>query len=187
MAAFVIAGTLLALIGLLLHSIRRGFSARDNPTAIEAWVATIACNMAMPRHPKRLRNRLPDSRENLAAGMSHSADHCAFRHAGNTEIGGNLYPKATDMRLPGTQELSDGENSVRLTGMPAWGSSGDADHNQDTWKLGLFIRHLPKLTADELRQIEKLNLRSSQQLQEETEKENFPRRAPPGDSEDHHD
>jgi hypothetical protein len=186
MAAFVIAGTLLALIGLLLHSIRRGLVA-TNPTAIGAWVATIACNMAMPRHAKRLRNRLPDSRENLAAGMSHSADHCPLRHAGNTEIGGNLCTKAPDTRFPQTRELSDGENGVRLTGMPAWGSSGGADHNEDAWKLGLFIRHLPKLTADESRQIEKLNLISPQQLQEETEKENFPKGKAPGDSKDHQD
>jgi len=43
------------------------------------------------------------------------------------------------MRLPATQNLSDGElyytiqNGIRLTGMPAWGEPGDND--EDTWRL----------------------------------------------------
>ena len=51
--------------------------------------------------------------------------------SGNTEMGRNLYPKAPDMRLPRTQNLSDGElfyiieNGVMLTGMPGW-STGNA-------------------------------------------------------------
>ena len=43
----------------------------------------------------------------------HFADHCAVCHAnngsGDTEIGRNLYPKAPDMRLSGTQDMTDGE------------------------------------------------------------------------------
>jgi len=47
---------------------------------------------------------------------------------GITEIGRNLYPMAPDVRLPQTQNLTDGElyytihNGIRLTGMPAWGT-----------------------------------------------------------------
>jgi len=65
----------------------------------------------------------------IAEAKAHFADHCAICHAnngsGNTEIGRNLYPKAPDMRLPQTLNLTDGElyytihNGIRLTGMPA--------------------------------------------------------------------
>jgi mono/diheme cytochrome c family protein len=70
--------------------------------------------------------------EVLSAARSHFADHCASCHGNDgsrkTEIGWNLYPKAPDMRLPETQNLTDGEiyyiihNGIRLTRMPAWGS-----------------------------------------------------------------
>jgi hypothetical protein len=57
------------------------------------------------------------------------------------------------MRLPATQDLSDGElfwiieNGVRLTGTPAWGVPCSGD---DSWKLVHFIRHLPALSRQEM-------------------------------------
>ena len=95
----------------------------------------------------------PNTPANLARARAHFADHCAICHAnngsGNTDIGRNLYPKAPDMRLPQTQNLTDGElyytihNGIRLTGMPAWGS---AEKDEDSWELVLFIHNLPQLT-----------------------------------------
>jgi hypothetical protein len=79
------------------------------------------------------------------------------------------------MRLPTTQNLTDGEiyyvihNGIRLTGMPAWGS----DHDDDSWKLVQFIRHLPQLTADEEREMESLNPKGPGEKQEELEEEQF--------------
>jgi hypothetical protein len=71
------------------------------------------------------------------------------------------------MRKYATQNLSDGElfyiiqNGIRLTGMPAWGGS---DHDaEDSWKLVRFIRHLPDLTIEERKQMEKLNPRSPEE------------------------
>ena len=43
-------------------------------------------------------------------------------------MGRGLYPRAPDMRLAATQNLSDAElfylieNGIRLTGMPGWGT-----------------------------------------------------------------
>ena len=78
--------------------------------------------------------------------------HCVSCHGndgkGKTAIGENLYPRAPDMTLPDTQELSDGElfavieNGIRLTGMPGWGS-GTAESGYGSWGLVHFIRHLP--------------------------------------------
>lgn len=55
------------------------------------------------------------------------------------------------MRQSGTQDLADGEifhivkNGIRFTGMPGWGGT-----DEENWKLVLFIRHLPDLSAKEL-------------------------------------
>jgi mono/diheme cytochrome c family protein len=121
--------------------------------------------------------------EMFVQGRNHWADHCATCHANNgsgeTEIGRNLYPKAPDMRQRETQSLSDGElyyiirNGVRMTGMPAWGEpeAGDSDH--ETWILVLFIRHLPQVTAEEEKAMEKFNLKSAAEREEEEQEEDF--------------
>jgi mono/diheme cytochrome c family protein len=116
----------------------------------------------------------------------HFADHCAICHAndgsGNSTIGQSLYPKPPDLRLPETQELSDGElfwiieNGVRFTGMPAFGGHHGSD--QDSWKLVLFIRHLTHLTEDEKLQMERNNPKGPEDRDEEKEEEDFLHGAP---------
>jgi mono/diheme cytochrome c family protein len=73
-----------------------------------------------------------------------------------------LYPKPPDMRQAGTQSLTEGEiyhiihNGIRLTEMPAW---GDASRDDDSWKLVLFIRHLPQMTPQEMKEMEQFTRR----------------------------
>jgi hypothetical protein len=61
-------------------------------------------------------------------------------------------------RDAGTQNLTDGEifyiieNGVRFTGMPGW-----VGEDEENWKLVLFIRHLPRLTQQELNAMQKIN------------------------------
>jgi mono/diheme cytochrome c family protein len=79
------------------------------------------------------------------------------------------------MRQPDTQRKSDGalyyviENGIRLSGMPAWGDSGIDP--QDSWKLVRFIRHLPQLTAEEKKEVEKLNPKGPDERKEEQDSE----------------
>jgi mono/diheme cytochrome c family protein len=111
-------------------TIRRGFSARDNPSPIEKLVATTARQLAVPSQYRQLSNPLSSSYD-LHAGMEHFADHCATCHAndgsGDTLFGKGLYPKPPDMRQMETQNKGDGElyytieNGIRLSGMPAFG------------------------------------------------------------------
>src|SRR2546428_13053954 len=74
----------------------------------------------------------------------------------------SLYPRAPDLRLRATQDLSDGElfyiieNGVRFTGMPAWGDGGEGSR-RPTGQLGTFIRHFPPLSAGEKLRMEALN------------------------------
>jgi mono/diheme cytochrome c family protein len=125
---------------------------------------------------------MPVSDQVIAAARDHFADHCAVCHAnngsGDTEMGRGLYPKAPDMRLPATQNLSDAElfyiieNGVRMTGMPGW-STGTKAGETASWHLVHFIRHLPRLTGDGIQQMERLNPKSPDEVRQEIEEERF--------------
>jgi mono/diheme cytochrome c family protein len=168
--------------GVVLIRQSRGFSAREQPTAMERWVAGKARIMAIPADAKSRMNPIGNSPEVMEAARAHWADHCASCHAndgsGDTVLGKNLYPPAPDMRLPDTQQLTDGElfyiiqNGIRLTGMPAWGN-GTAHDEEDSWKLIHFIRHLPQITLEEKKAMEKMNPKSPDDLREEEEEERF--------------
>lgn len=158
-----------------------GFSAREKPSSIEEFMATAARKLATPEHVKHLRNPVPFSDEALEQTRAHWADHCAFCHgndgSGNTVVGRNLYPKPPDMRASPTQSLSDGElyfainRGIRLTGMPAWGEPGDDD--EDSWRLVYFIRHLPKMTAQDVEVMKELNPESCMEREEERREQEF--------------
>ncbi len=173
-----VAGATTALWLLLQH----GFSARDQPTAIEAFIAGRLRHLAVPRSARQAQNPIPATPEVLVEARAHFADHCALCHAndgsGQTEIGQNLYPKAPDMRQSGTQSLSDGEmfyiihNGIRLTGMPAWGES-TPEKELESWKLVHFIRHLPDISQEELAEMKKLNPKTQHEWEEEEEIRRF--------------
>lgn len=183
--------------------VRRGFSARDNPSWIESFAAGIAKSLAVPATYK-LKNPYPTTPESLREGEEHFADHCAICHAndgsGDTLFGKGLYPKPPDMRSADTQDKSDGAlyytivNGVRLSGMPAFGSGsestsgGQGTGDAENWKLVLFIRHLPKMTSAELEEMKKLNPKTEADRAEEQQEEEFlnGRQAPQTPTEGHH-
>jgi len=151
-----------AAYGLML--VRRGFSALATPSAVEEFAAATARELAVPSSYRELHNPIEPSTENIHRGMSHFADHCATCHAndgsGQTVYGKGLYPKPPDLRAAETQNKSDGElyytidNGVRLSGMPAFSKIHTPEK---TWRLILFIRHLPKITPEELDEMKGLN------------------------------
>ncbi len=173
-AAVVIIAAAIALM------IRRGVSTRTPATAAETMFARGVRRLAIPAAARNMRNPMPLTPAALADGRDHFADHCAQCHAndgsGKTEIGQNLYPRTPDMRRAETQRLSDGElfyiikNGVRLTGMPAWGDDPD---DADNWKLVHFIRHLPKITPQEIEEMKRMNPISPRERQEQKEEGEF--------------
>ena len=136
--------------------------------------------MAIARRAGSLTNPVKESAEVIADGRAHFADHCAVCHAndgsGQTAIGQGLWPKAPDMRQGRTQNLTDGElfwiieNGIRFTGMPAW-STGTQEGEQASWNLVHFIRRLPKLTPEEIKEMESLNPKAPAEVREEIEAE----------------
>ena len=182
LAAWVAAIALVIAVAIMLIVQGRGVSARPEPSAIEKRGALFMRSWLTPSTYKGLKNPVSDTDDNFAAAREHFADHCATCHAndgsGNTEMGRSLYPKAPDMRLPRTQQLSDGEifyfieNGIRLTGMPAW-ATGTPEGERASWQLVNFIRRLQELTPDDIAAMEKFNPTSRAQLEEEKKIDDF--------------
>lgn len=167
--------------------VRRGFSARENPSWLETFAAQMAKSLAVPA-TYRLKNPYASTAENIREGREHFADHCATCHgndgSGDTLFGKGLYPKPPDMRAAETQNKSDGElyytieNGVRLSGMPAFGPALASGKDQGTgdaesWKLVLFIRELPRITSEELEEMKQLNPKTEADRAEEQQEEDF--------------
>jgi len=185
-----VAATALAAALAMFHD---GMSARAVPSRLEAALARRARRMSVPADARRTTNPLSPSPQHLRDGRLHFADHCSVCHGndggGQTMFGLGLYPKPPDLRGAETQNLSDGElfwiieNGVRFTGMPAFAGHG-ADED-DTWKLILFIRHLPKLTPEELAEMERYNPKGVEDRKEEQEEDDFLNGAGVSPSPDH--
>jgi mono/diheme cytochrome c family protein len=162
----------------ILH---QGLSARATPTAMEAMIARNVRHLAIPANARNEHNPIAASDETLKGARAHFADHCASCHAndgsGDTMYGKGLYPKPPNLRLEDTQKLSDGElfwiieNGVRFTGMPAFG--GSAHSQEDSWKLVLFIRYLPRLTMEERVEMERENPKGPHEHEEDQEEQDF--------------
>jgi mono/diheme cytochrome c family protein len=147
----------------------RGFTSRRSPWPLEERVARAARGFLVPSAVQSKANPLPDAPEVIRAGLEHFADHCATCHAndgsGDTPVGRALFPPAPDMRSEPTQAMTDGhlfyviERGIPFTGMPAWGT-GTTDGERLSWELVRFIRYLPRLSVEEVREMELLNPKS---------------------------
>jgi len=193
---------LFLLFGLFMYvrTVRYGFSTHDEPGSLEAFMARTTRALAVPSDLRNKKNPLPLTPAILAEGRAHWADHCALCHGNDgkgTELGKGMYPNVPDMTSERVQELSDGalfatiENGIRLTGMPGFGS-GTAQSAYGTWGLVHFIRHLPKLTPEEMSEMQKLNPKTPEEFRQMQEEEAFlgdegeaPTAAPAHDAQPH--
>ena len=166
----------------LVYARMTGLRASASPSAAEEAVARGIRRFAVPAATARRVNPVAVSGALLIEGLAHYADHCASCHAidgsGNTALGRGLFPKAPDMRGAATQAMTDGElfyvieQGIRFTGMPGW-STGTADGETASWQLVHVIRHLPRLSAEERATMESLMPRSSEEVRQEIEEEQF--------------
>jgi len=172
------AATVVAVMVAMFHD---GLSARAVPSRLEATLAKQARHLSIPLDARRTKNPLTATPQSLRDGRLHFADHCSVCHgndgSGVTMFGIGLYPKPPDMRTAETQKLSDGElfwiieNGVRFTGMPAFSGHGNAE--EDSWRLVHFIRHLPRLTPEEMAEMERYNPKGMEERIEEQEEDEF--------------
>lgn len=178
---FLVAFLLIGGVTMIARTLRYGFSAHDEPSVIEAFMARTVRRWAVPADLRRAKNPLPMTPDVLAEARAHFADHCATCHGNDGKgqaMGKQMYPKAPDMTRGATQSLSDGElfsiieNGIRLSGMPAFGS-GTAESGYGSWTLVHFIRHLPKITPGELEEMQQMNPISRAEMQGQQSEADF--------------
>jgi len=160
-----------------------GLRAQPTPYGFEAFFARRVRSFAIPKEARAATNPVAPDERVLSQGMAHFADHCAICHAnngsGDSAIGKGLYPKPPDLRANSTQNLTDGElywiihNGIRFTGMPAFGEDTPGTQDEDSWKLVHFIRHLPRITEQELQTMKQFNPRSRAEIEEEEQIRRF--------------
>ena len=186
-AGWSLLGALLAVLTIFAWTgLHAGISARREPSVLEASLARRLRSWAIPGEARSARTPIAAGANVLAEARRHFADHCASCHgndgSGRTPMGQSMYPRPPDMRASGTQSLTDGElfyiieNGVRFTGMPGWGA---AEKPEESWKLVHFIRHLPLIGPEELREMERFNPRGPDEWQELQEEEEFLRGGEP--------
>jgi len=132
---FLAATILVACLLYGIHLIRNGFSTANAPSRLETIVARAARNFAIPRKARLEPNPRKPTPDVLKDARESYIDRCAVCHApdgsGQTTVGGNLYPRAPDLRATQTQNLTDGQlrfiirRGVPLTGMPGWAKPHD--------------------------------------------------------------
>lgn len=148
--------------GMWLLMRNQGFSAKEKPSWMESMMARQARNVATPSDAKTLKNPRTVSEDTIAEAREHWTEHCSFCHGidgRGSAIGLNMYPPAPNMNDAQTQQKTDGElfyivsHGIRLTGMPAWEGM---DSPEALWDIVSFIRHLPQLSPEELKQMQEL-------------------------------
>src|SRR5689334_9123355 len=172
----------IVVIAVLALTRGRGLSATRQPWPGEAWAARAGRRWLVPRDVRAAINPVPGDAETLRVAREHWADHCASCHgndgSGDTTLGRRTFPRPPDMRLRGTQDLTDGElfyaieRGVPWTAMPAW-STGTPEGERDSWALVRFVRRLPAMTPEEIREMERFNPRSPAIEQRDRDIEDF--------------
>ena len=155
---------------------------RRRPWPLEERIATGTWRLLVPRSIRNTRNPVAPTPDVLTRARAHWADHCALCHgndgSGETTIGQRVYPRTPDLRAARTQTLTDGElfyaieEGIAWTAMPGW-RTGTSEGEQETWALVAFVRHLPSITADELKEMERLNPRAPVNTEREKEIDDF--------------
>jgi mono/diheme cytochrome c family protein len=169
----VLGGMLLLIVVMLVgggvYLVGTGLKAQPEPGALETRVARTVRGFAIPREARARTNPAGTTAEDLKPGLEHFARYCAMCHANDgsgqgAAIGRGLFPKPPDLRADATQQQSDGEifyiieNGIRFTGMPAFGTGKpDPAGDRQTWELVRFVRHLPRITTDEIEWMKSIN------------------------------
>jgi mono/diheme cytochrome c family protein len=160
-----IAGVILAVVATAIAGyviIRTGTlpaNADERPPRFEVWAAKTSLHATLRRSAPRVTNPLPETPQNLAAGIKLYAQNCAVCHgdAGGqpTNVARGLYQEPPQLAKDGVEDDPDGvtywklAHGIRWTGMPAFGKNLN---ETQIWQLTLFLKNMDKLppAADRL-------------------------------------
>lgn len=131
------------------------WNATAKPGTLEKEVAGFVLHRWVRSNASARNDPLPASEQNLTDGQREFGEHCAVCHGGDgsaqDRLGADFYPPIARLQK-GAPGWSDGElyfiisNGIRYTGMPGFGPHHDAE---TIWKIVLWVRHLPHLSAVE--------------------------------------
>jgi predicted CXXCH cytochrome family protein len=146
---------MLAIAGTYHYIVSGGMIARQDPPALETFIASRLVNLSIPSEAKSMKNPLGANAgsADVAAGRILYQQNCETCHgydgSGKTQAGGGLYPPPADLRGPDTIRRTDGSlfylirNGIRNTGMPGWKLT-----DQQTWQLVALLRNLPVVASN---------------------------------------
>ncbi len=126
-------------------------SADAQPGMLETYLATHALDASIERHAVKASNPVPETDENLSAGMIGYTMNCSGCHGTldrkECKLGTAFYPPAPNLATdalddPQWQTFYVIKNGIRYTGMPAWGKVLD---DQTIWKITSFLSRLDDL------------------------------------------
>lgn len=152
--AGVLAVALLIIGGIYHYIATGGLTARQNPPAIENFIARRLVNLSIPDSARAMKNPLSTKADgtDVAEGRALYQANCEVCHgydgSGRTEAGEGLYPPSANLRGPETKGRTDGalfyliRSGIRNTGMPGWQLT-----DRQTWQLVSFIRNLPVVAS----------------------------------------
>lgn len=157
--AGIVVAILVAIVGAyaLLQSGLIPANADSKPGGLELWAAGTSLNATLRNQAPKQANPVALSSANLIDGINLYGKHCAICHgtaagaSSASPVAKGLYPAPPQLAEDGVEDDPEGvsywkiRHGIRLTGMPAWGSSLT---DQQIWTLALFLKHMDKLPPD---------------------------------------
>lgn len=152
--------TLLLCLGGALLVLKSGLipaNADAKPGGLEVWAASTSLDATLRKQAPKQANPIALTSANLLQGIALYGQHCAICHgtaAGSSSassVARGLYPAPPQFGDDGVEDDPEGvsywkiKHGIRLTGMPAWGSSLS---DRQIWTLALFLKHMDKLPPD---------------------------------------
>lgn len=123
---------------------------------IDSFLASVS-DKSVEKHAPQKANPLANDPGAAGAGLLHYKASCLSCHGAKdidtAEFAKGLNPGPPMLDMKDSQKLSDGElfwvvsNGIRSTGMPAFSPT---HKENEIWQIVAFVRHLPKLTDDEI-------------------------------------
>lgn len=129
-------------------------NADAKPGWLETWMAHTSLNATLRRDAPKEQNPVALTEQNLMNGVHLFAQNCAVCHGSakgadaRSPIAKGLYPKPPQLATEGVEDDPEADSfwkikhGIRLTGMPAFGSSLS---DREIWTLALFLKHMDKL------------------------------------------
>ncbi len=148
-----VVGVVVVVVALFCY-VRFGFvdpRADQEPGSLEMKVAMPALDASVDRRAPDAKNPLQATDENLLGGMKIYQTNCAGCHGDvshpHAAFGDSFYPRAPQFAqdpadMPENQNFYIIEHGVRLSGMPAWGTTLK---EPEVWQVTTFLSHMDKL------------------------------------------